>query len=302
MAREPMELPTGVEFVGESIRIRFSYNKKRRCETLPFPQTPKGIAAAAGLRSQVKQLEKLGALTQEKYAELFPRSRSVVTTHLPLFFDYAQEWLDSLQIVEGTRKNYRSTLQTYWVPRLAALPLDKITPMLMRKLATEIQWTSPARRKGAVRLVTSIFSQAVKDELIMRNPALSIPPSRVVKREIDPFTREEADLMIDKLYEVTGGLQSIYAAFFEFSFYTGMRPGEAMALRWEEIDTRKKTARVCRIRIYGEIKERTKTKTVREVLLNDRALQALDKARPLTMAARITCLRQVARGIGQGCT
>ncbi|QLL11753.1 tyrosine-type recombinase/integrase [Pseudomonas chlororaphis] len=284
MAREPMELPTGVEFVGESIRIRFSYNKKRRCETLPFPQTPKGIAAAAGLRSQVKQLEKLGALTQEKYAELFPRSRSVVTTHLPLFFDYAQEWLDSLQIVEGTRKNYRSTLQTYWVPRLAALPLDKITPMLMRKLATEIQWTSPARRKGAVRLVTSIFSQAVKDELIMRNPALSIPPSRVVKREIDPFTREEADLMIDKLYEVTGGLQSIYAAFFEFSFYTGMRPGEAMALRWEEIDTRKKTARVCRIRIYGEIKERTKTKTVREVLLNDRALQALDKARPLTMA------------------
>ncbi|MGV6954312.1 MULTISPECIES: site-specific integrase [Pseudomonas] len=90
--------------------------------------------------------------------------------------------------------------------------------------------------------------------------------------------------MIDKLYEITGGLQSIYAAFFEFSFYTGMRPGEAMALRWEEIDTRKKTARVCRIRIYGEIKERTKTKTVREVLLNDRALQALDKAKPLTMA------------------
>lgn len=284
MAREPMELPSGVELVGKSIRIRFSWNKKRCCETLPFPQTQKGIAAAAGLRSQVRQLDKLGALTADKYAELFPGSRSASPQQTPIFFDYAQEWLDGLQIVEETRKNYRSALQIYWVPYLANLPMDKITPMLMRKIAQEIQWSSPARRKGAVRLVTSIFKQAVSDELILRNPAISIPPSRVTKRDLDPFTREEADLLITKLYEVTSGLQSIYAAFFEFSFYTGMRPGEAMALRWSEVDTRMRTARVCRIRIYGEIKERTKTKVVREVLLNDRALHVLDKARPLTAA------------------
>lgn len=284
MAREPVELPTGVELVGQSIRIRFSWNKRRCCETLPFPQTPKGIAAAAGLRAQVKQLDKLGALTPEKYAELFPNSRSAPAHKLPIFFDYAQDWLNSLQIVEGTRKNYRSALQTYWVPHLAELPLDRITPMLMRKIATETEWTSPSRRKGAVRMVTSIFNQAVSDELILRNPALSIPATRNVKRELDPFSREEADALIAKLYETTSGLQAIYAAFFEFSFYTGMRPGEAMALRWSEVDTRKRTARVCRIRIYGEIKERTKTKKAREVLLNDRALHALDKARPLTAA------------------
>lgn len=284
MAREPVELPTGVELVGQSIRIRFSWGKRRCCETLPFPQTPKGIAAAAGLRSQVKQLDKLGALTQEKYSELFPNSRSAVTHKLPIFFDYAQDWLNSLQIVEGTRKNYLSALQTYWVPHLAKMPLDKITPMLLRKIATETQWTSPSRRKGAVRLVTSILAQAVSDELIMRNPALSIPATRSVKRELDPFSREEADALIAKLYESTSGLQTIYAAFFEFSFYTGMRPGEAMALRWSEVDTRKRSARVCRIRIYGKIQERTKTKKSREVLLNDRALHALDKARPLTQA------------------
>jgi len=138
--------------------------------------------------------------------------------------------------------------------------------------------------RARIRIVTAIFSQAVSDELILRNPALSIPATRSVKREIDPFTREEADLLIAKLYESTSGLQTIYAAFFEFSFYTGMRPGEAMALRWSEVDTRKRTAKVRRIRIYGEIQERTKTKASREVLLNERALQALDKARPLTAA------------------
>ena len=282
MAREPVELPTGVELVGQSIRIRFSWGKRRCCETLPFPQTQKGIAAAAGLRSQVKQLDKLGALTQEKYSELFPNSRSAVTHKLPTFFNYAQDWLNSLQIVDGTRKNYLSALQIYWVPHLAKMPLDKITPMLLRKIATETQWTSPSRRKGAVRLVTSILAQAVSDELIMRNPALSIPATRSVKRELDPFSREEADALIAKLYKSTSGLQAIYAAFFEFSFYTGMRPGEAMALRWSEVDTSKRTARVCRIRIYGKIQERTKTKKSREVLLNDRALHAIEKARPLT--------------------
>jgi len=284
MAREPMELPTGVELVGKSIRIRFSWNKKRHCETLALPQTPKGIAAAEALRSQVAQLAKLGVLTPEKYRELFPNSRSDATAQMPIFFDYAQDWLDSLQIEDSTRKNYRGTMQNYWVPHLAQYPLDKITPVLMRKIVNGITWTSPVRRKGAIRLVTSMLTQAVNDELILRNPASSIPPTRVAKREIDPFSRDEADELIAKLYEVTSGLQTIYACFFEFSFYTGMRPGEAMALRWSEVDTRSRRAKVCRIRLYGKIKERTKTKVSREVLLNDRALQALEKARPLTAA------------------
>lgn len=284
MAREPMELPTGVELVGKSIRIRFSWNKKRHCETLALPQTARGISAAEALRSQVIQLAKLGALTQEKYRELFPNSRSDSTGHMPIFFDYAQDWLNSLQIEDSTRKNYRSTMQTYWVPHLATYPLDKITPVLMRKIVNGITWTSPVRRKGAIRLVTGLLTQAVNDELILRNPANSIPATRVTKREIDPFSREEADDLIAQLYEVTSGLQTIYACFFEFSFYTGMRPGEAMALRWSEVDMRSRRAKVCRIRLYGKIKERTKTKVSREVLLNDRALQALEKARPLTAA------------------
>ena len=284
MARKPMGLPTGVEFIGKSIRIRFTWNKKRCCETLPFPQTTKGIAAAEGLRSQVKQLDRLGVLTTEKYIELFPTTRSGAVSQMPIFFDYAQEWLNSLQIVESTRKNYRSTMQNYWIPHLAHLPIDAISPVLMRKIVNGIEWTSPVRRKNAVRLVTSLFNQAISDELIQRNPARSIPATRVVKRELDPFSRAEADAVIAKLYEVTSGLQAIYACFFEFSFYTGMRPGEAMALRWSEVDTRNRTARVCRIRLYGKIQERTKTKTSREVLLNDQALQALEKARLLTAA------------------
>lgn len=286
MGRKPVDLPAGVELIGRSIRIRFSWNKKRCCETLPLPQTAKGIAAAANLRAQVKGLDKLGALTVEKYAELFPNTRSVAVQDqvAPIFFDYAQDWLDSLQIVDGTRRNYRSALQVYWIPYLARMPIDTITSVRLRKIMNEIEWTSPVRRKGVVGLLVSIFQQAMIDEIVTRNPALSIPGAKVPKRDVDPFTKEEADLIIAHLYKTTSGLTAIYAAYFEFCFYTGMRPGEVMALRWSELDTRKKAAHVCRIQIRGIIEDRTKTKRPRTVLLNDRALHALEKARPLTAA------------------
>ena len=79
-------------------------------------------------------------------------------------------------------------------------------------------------------------------------------------------------------------MTAIYATYFGFCFYTGMRPSEVMALRWSEIDRRGKATNVCRIQIRGMIQDRTKTKRIRKVLLNDRALHALEKARPLTEA------------------
>ena len=107
-------------------------------------------------------------------------------------------------------------MQNSWVPHLAQLPIDAKWPFLMRKVVNSINWTSPVRRKDAVRLVTRLFSQAVSDELIQRNPARSIPATRVVKRDLDPFAREEADAVIAKLYELTSGLQTIYACFLSF--------------------------------------------------------------------------------------
>ncbi|MWV13896.1 tyrosine-type recombinase/integrase [Pseudomonas sp. R-28-1W-6] len=60
-----------------------------------------------------------------------------------------------------------------------------------------------------------------------------------------------------------------------------MRPGEMMALRWEEIDFQGKSAHVCRLQVDGVIHDRVKTKNNLHVLLNDRALH---EAKPLTMA------------------
>lgn len=223
-------------------------------------------------------------MTDDKYAELFPSSSYTLSQRTPSFGEYAQIWLDSREIVEGTRANYKGTLNLYWMRHFATLRIDEITPADVRRVVAETAWTSPLVRRNASDKLSSVFKAAVQDGLIARNPVASIARPRVAKKVVDPFSRTEAEAIIEHLYKKQTGLTRIYACYFEFAFFTGMRPGELMALRWEEIDFKGKSAHVCRIVVDGLVKDRVKTKHHRHVLLNDRAMHALKEARALTQA------------------
>lgn len=158
------------------------------------------------------------------------------------------------------------------MPHLALTRLSAITPSLIRQITTEIKWSSPGVKRNALSRLNTILSSAVSDGLISKNPAESIELPKRKRKEIDPFTQEEADRIIAQLYAVEHWPSRIYAAFFEFAFYTGLRLSEALALRWDAVDKVARTAHVCRTIALGEVEERTKTGFDRFVLLNDRAV------------------------------
>ncbi|MHB0763822.1 tyrosine-type recombinase/integrase [Stutzerimonas sp. NM35] len=274
-----MALPAGIELRNDTLRLRFSWNGKRCSETLTYPATQAGIAAASRLRDKVVQLIKLGIFDELKYAEMFPNSPNALSSVSRGFGRYAQVWLDSRTISEGTRDNYKSVLNVWWMPYLATTPLSNMTTAFMRELVVLIPWTSEGVKANAMNKLSTILESAADDRLITENPikALDIPERTTAK--IDPFTLDEADRIIERLYATTHWPSQIYAAFFEFAFYTGMRPGEIAALRWEEVDLNKRAVHVCRAVAKGEVVERTKTKKDRYVLLNDRAIHALEFAK-----------------------
>lgn len=280
MARKPMGLPTGVEFVGQSVRIRFTWRGERRCETLAHPQTPKGIKAAADLRDQVISLAKHGVLDDQRYAELFPNSSYTSASLFMTFGEYAQAWINSLEIVPGTRRNYRATINTYWMPWLGQLPITAITTMVLRRIISETAWETQSIKRESIARVTSLLKSAVQDELIERNPATPIKLPNRAKKQVDAFSEEEAAAIIEWMYAnfKKPGV-CIFAAYFEFAFYSGMRTGEIAALRWDEVDMQARTAHVCRIVVDRKVEERTKTKYARTVMLNSRAINALQRAR-----------------------
>ncbi len=128
----------------------------------------------------------------------------------------------------------------------------------------------------------ALLKSATADGWLERNPAMGIDLPVKAKRTLDPFTREEADTVIAHLYSTLGNKHvEIYACLLEFAFYTGMRLGELRALRWEEVNKEKRIVRVCRIVVDGKVTERIKNLRPRNVLLNDRAMHALERAEAL---------------------
>lgn len=278
MAGKPMDLPPGIDIHHGSLRLRFMWEGTRRSETLPYPASQKGIKAASQLRDQVTSLIKLNLLDHDKYAELFPSS-AVVVGGVPTFGEYAQLWLDSREITAGTRLNYKSTLNLYWVPHLALVRIDLVTSTLLRRIVAASKWTSPAVKRNAMVKLSTILRSAVLDGLISRNPADSIQLPARTRKEVDPFTLDEANAIIAELYAHKHWPSQIYAAFFEFMFFTGLRLSEGLALRWDTFDQAKRTIHVRRTIALGVVEERTKTGRDRFVLLNERALHALEFAR-----------------------
>lgn len=227
----------------------------------------------------------MGMMTPEKYAEIFPQTSYAETVKAgsPTFGEYAQTWLDAKAITLGTRKNYLWALNLYWMPHFATTPIDKITTVMIRKVANQTEWVSPAAKRNALLRLSTVFKAAVYDDLITRNPVSSIELPERAKPKVDPFTFDEANAIIDWLYENLKWQSQIYACYFEFSFFTGMRPAEISALRWEEVDMDLRTAHVCRVVANGKIEERTKTKHSRIVLLNERAIGALRRAQQIAL-------------------
>ncbi len=278
MARKPMDLPRGVEIFRNSLRIRFTWGGIRRCETLPYPPTQKGIQAASQLRDQVVSFNRLGLLDQDKYAELFPGSQTVAGSK-PSFGEYAQLWLDSREITPGTRQNYKSALNLYWMPPLALTQVDLISTTTIRRIITNTEWHSPGVKRNALIRLSTILGAALKEGLITKNPAAAVELPKRSRKEIDPFTLDEANQIVERLYQHAHWPSQIYAAFFEFVFFTGVRLSEGLAMRWDAVDLDKKVAHVRRTVALGEVVERTKTGKDRFVLLNERALRALEFAK-----------------------
>eukprot|EP01028_Stygiella_incarcerata_P008394 TRINITY_DN36435_c0_g1_i4.p1 TRINITY_DN36435_c0_g1~~TRINITY_DN36435_c0_g1_i4.p1 ORF type:complete len:321 (+),score=-24.98 TRINITY_DN36435_c0_g1_i4:377-1339(+) len=105
--------------------------------------------------------------------------------------------------------------------------------------------------KDHLVICKGIFNEAFIDDEINSNPVDKISLPKAKKKEILPFTKEEVKAILDNA-------NGFFKAYLAVAFYTGIRTGELLALKWQNIDFKNK-------RIYinatvGNYKEQT-TKT-----------------------------------------
>jgi integrase len=186
--------------------------------------------------------------------------RSTVTVN-----QYLDEWLRAKangNIEERTLLDYRKTLTRYIRPYMGEHRLDRLTPRDIQELINVLKEKgySPRTVKVSHTIFSSALRQAVKQQLIPRNPAEGaiLPSSQ--KKEMLALGPEEAKRFIAEAAKDRWGL------LFTMAIYTGMRPGEIRALQWKDIDFEKRLVTIRRAVSKGEkgwYFKPTKTKQVR---------------------------------------
>src|SRR5207253_2738758 len=82
------------------------------------------------------------------------------------------------------------------------------------------------------------LNEALKDDLIVRNVAALTTPPLVEKKEIVPFTPEQAARFL------TAAMGHRLEALFTSALAVGLRSGECSALRWSDVDFDSATVKV----------------------------------------------------------
>lgn len=278
--------PTGIRPVGSGIQIRFSWEKKRYEPIWNKVPNERNLLAAVNLRADIITRAKLGVLTWEYLDSVFPEYLTHVNTPVeaPVTFGHvAQIFLDGYKRDGQTRRSYKISLNNYWHPTLATRPIKDITKTEIRILINNLTKLTGKSKLIVIAPLRGVFNLAVADGLIKENPVGVFKAEKSSPTQPDPLSVEEADLIINFFYEFSKRKAFKYRAwgqYYEFAFYTGMRPSEILAITWADIDLDNKTAFVCKNTCRGVLNYSTKTGVDRIVHLSDRALASLYKMNP----------------------
>jgi integrase len=178
--------------------------------------------------------------------------------------EWARQWFRSYAqptLARTTLTYYAHAWDKYVLPRLGGQELRRITPQVVSAFADELRrdGVGEATIRKVLSLLQGVFQRAVVLGHVTSNPVAPIrKPVQRRKRAIRPLAPAAIEALRSCMpTERDAVLVSVLA-------YAGLRPGEALALKWGNIGER--TILVERSLALGELKA-TKTYTTRSVRL-----------------------------------
>ena len=149
--------------------------------------------------------------------------------------DFLDYWLAEVvrpNVRPWTYAGYEVHVRLHLKPALGHLRLDKLTPIhvqqfVNQKLADGMKPRSVRYIRGTLR---TALSKAVKWDLISRNAAALVRGPRVERYDIRPLTPDEARVFLGAMKG--DRLEALYS----IALTMGLRQGEVLGLRWQDID------------------------------------------------------------------
>lgn len=264
----------GIEIRARSIRFTFVPGKPTlMVNGEPAAPTPANVKWAQRLAAEIRERMRHGTFSMAEYFPLAGTAGAPLTVEAHL-----DTWLAAQRLEASTRAGY-ATAARFWKAAIGDKPLralkhgDILTALAARP---DLSGKTINNRTSVLK---SALDLAVRDNVLTANPMAGLTRATQQKPPIEPFTASEsARILAGVAKRYTGPLANMV----EFWFRTGLRTSELFGLRWSDIDTTAGTALIRAALVAGVEKSSTKTNKTREVLLDARALAALQRQRQHT--------------------
>lgn len=204
-------------------------------------------------------------------------TKSLVRPTRQALGDYVEQWYKTkAKVSDRTLNGYRDQMRLYILPHLGHYRLEEITPFAVQDTINKLRDQGLASRtiQYAHAVLFQALTTAVKWGLLSRNPSSDTELPTKTRREFTILSPEQMVRLFDS--ERQRRLYPLWLLLLN----TGLRPGEALALKWSDLDG--DTLRVQRVLIrqsdgaYQVVEQKAKTdQSLRAVTLSKSVVDVL---------------------------
>ena len=133
----------------------------------------------------------------------------------------------------STQERYLSIINLHLIPHIGRIPLKDLSPLKVDALHGKLldEDLAPKTIELIHTVLSGACSHALRLEIINRNPAAAAPPPSAPRKEL----KIPVALAVLELLSLAEEEMHYLFLFIHLLAYTGMRRGEAMALRWRNV-------------------------------------------------------------------
>jgi integrase len=271
----------------------FKFRGLRFRESTLLTDTPGNRRKMNHLANKIQAEITLDTFDYEKY---FPNSKNLskipkqqiapdkVKHSFPLFTKFAETWFEEMKL--HWRKSTYDTHLSAYNARIKPFFDSKFIHEVTKKNLLDFRQhlvgitshsgkpLSSSRINHIMNPLRMILSEA-SEQLEIPNPFKNIKALQVPKSQIEAFSPEEINKIIDNIRED-------YQAYIITKFYTGLRSGEIHGLYWEHIDFDNNIIQVRQSYVRGQIIDTKTAESVRDIQMISIVKDTLIKHQKLT--------------------
>lgn len=200
-----------------------------RVELPADPSTGKRRTPRTGTFNTAKEAERM----KTKWLSEIDGGMTVQPAKL-VMRDLLRRWLEdeaAQRVRATTLAGYRISIETHVIPRIGSIRADRLTAAdVQRFVAGLYRETSPRTAQLALTRLKQVLQWAVSVELLTRNVAIGVTRPKWQPAERVVWNADEARTFLATVQDDELGPLWLLA------LVTGLRRGELLALRWEDLD------------------------------------------------------------------